>query len=93
MKSTKDLKLVTTTPGKRCGITDLFDDYFKSAFNLTDEEYDFFCENMTDEETSVMVNEKPIYSEKRQMISIRTKLINKYNETKKDKKSLNETGS
>ena len=74
MRTTKDLKLVGG------GMLDAFDNQMKGAFNLTDEEYDYFCEHMTDEETDVMVIPEPTFAQRRKMIAIRNKYLTQFNE-------------
>jgi len=49
----------------------------KGAFNLTDEEYDYLCENMADEEIGAMVNETPTFAERRKMLEIRDRYLNR----------------
>jgi hypothetical protein len=74
MKITKNINIHN---GKKKGINilDLFDDHIKSSFNLSDDEYNHLCDVMTDEEVEIMMNDKPTFSERRKMISIRNKYI------------------
>lgn len=74
MKITKDIN-VHNGKTKNIGIFDLFDDVMKGAFNLNDEEYDYICEHATDEEIGILIIEKPIFSQRRQMIAIRNKYL------------------
>ena len=58
-------------------ITDVFDNFFKSSFRITDDEYDYICEHATYEELEALIpkiNYKPSFSEKRNII----KILNKY---------------
>jgi hypothetical protein len=50
------------------------------TFNITDEEYDYLCVNMTDEEVKIMVNMDPTFADKRQMIEIRNKYLTRFND-------------
>lgn len=75
MKITKNINVHNGKTGG-IGIFDLFDDVMKGAFNLNDAEYDYICNNATDEELSILTISKPTFSEKRQMITIRNKYLN-----------------
>jgi len=75
MKITKDIKIVSAG-----GITDLFDNHIKSIFNITDEEYDFIAENALEEEWDILFNDKPSFSQRREMIKIRSKYLKLYEE-------------
>ena len=66
------------------GIFDLMDNVVKSGFNITDEQYDFICEEATDEEldkfSSILFDNKgATFAEKRQALMIRNKYINLFN--------------
>jgi len=61
---------------KSGGITDLFDNVIKSAWRLTDEEFDSILEKMTDEEMDLFLTEKPTFEEKRKMIILVERLLN-----------------
>ena len=37
------------------GMTDIFDDAVKQLFNITDDEYDFICENATDDDLDLFL--------------------------------------
>jgi hypothetical protein len=56
------------------GLEDLFDNAIKSAYRINDEEYDFICENATDEDLDFLLNEKPNISEKIMIMRV----LNKY---------------
>ena len=58
------------------GLTDLFDNIIKSAWRLTDEEFDNILEKMTDEEMDLFLTEKPTFEEKRKMIILVERLLN-----------------
>lgn len=65
------------------GITDLFDNALKASFNITDEEYDFICENATDEEIGKFVlNDNPTFTERRQSLEVRNKYLEQFNQQK-----------
>ena len=61
---------------KSGGLTDLFDNVIKSAWRITDKEYDSILEKMTDEEMSLFLTEKPTFEEKRRMIILVERLLN-----------------
>jgi predicted house-cleaning noncanonical NTP pyrophosphatase (MazG superfamily) len=58
------------------GLTDLFDNVIKSAWRLTDEEFDSILEKMTDEEMDLFLTEKPTFEEKKKMIILVERLLN-----------------
>jgi predicted house-cleaning noncanonical NTP pyrophosphatase (MazG superfamily) len=60
---------------KSGGLTDLFDNVIKSAWRITDKEYDSILEKMTDEEMSLFLTEKPTFEEKRRMIILVERLL------------------
>jgi hypothetical protein len=67
------------------GLPDVFDDAIKGLFNITDDEYDFICENATDEELDTFLsgigglNNAPNFTEKRKSLEVRDKYLNKFN--------------
>ncbi len=67
------------------GIIDLFDDMIKSAFNITDDEYDFICENATDDELNLFLgglgkndSEPATFSDIRKSLEVRNKYVEYY---------------
>ncbi len=52
------------------GMLDLFDNAIKEIYRITDDEYDYLCENLTDGEMSLFVAEKLTFGEKKQCLSI-----------------------
>lgn len=65
---------------KGCGgLNDIFDDLMKSAWRISDDEYDYILENSTDEELDlILLNEKITISEiKKAMIHVDKWLANK----------------
>jgi hypothetical protein len=52
------------------GMFDLFDNAIKEIYRITDDEYDYLCENLTDGEMSLFVAEKLTFGEKKQCLSI-----------------------
>jgi hypothetical protein len=50
------------------GISALFDNYFKTNMRITDKEYDYICEIVTDEEMEVLAQERLSFSEKRRLM-------------------------
>jgi hypothetical protein len=67
------------------GLTDVFDDTIKGLFNITDDEYDFICENATDEELDTFLsgigglNNEPTFTEKKKALEMRNKYLDKFN--------------
>lgn len=75
VKITKDIKLKHSG-----GMFDLFDNHIKSTYNLTDDEYDFMADNMTEEEIDLFIISEPTFTQKREQINIRAKYLKQYNE-------------
>lgn len=51
-------------------ITDAFDDMFKELWRINDDEYDYLCETLSDEELSVIIPEFESISQIKKAISI-----------------------
>jgi hypothetical protein len=74
----------------RGGITDVFDDFIKGAFNITDEEYDFICENASDKELDEFLGglgsfeTLATFSEKKKSLEIRNKYLSLYGRERKE---------
>jgi hypothetical protein len=57
----------------------------KQLFNITDNEYDFICENASDEELDVFLSgfggldDEPTFTEKRKALEMRNKYLEKFN--------------
>jgi hypothetical protein len=64
---------------KGCGgITDVFDDIFKQLWRINDEEYDYLCETLTDEELSdITPYFKTITQMKKAIVIVNTALSKK----------------
>ena len=66
---------------KAGGFFDLVDNLIKTAFNITDEEYDYICEHATEEEIEEFVlalgsNEGPsTFTQRRRALEIRNKYL------------------
>ncbi len=61
------------------GMFDLFDNVIKEVYRITDEEYDYLAENLSDDEMSFFVSEKLSFGEKRECLKIvQTHLSNYY---------------
>ena len=58
------------------GMLDVFDNHIKGLYRINDDEYDYLCEVMSDEEMDIFVNERPTFSDKRKMIELLNKHIN-----------------
>ena len=60
------------------GMLDLFDNAIKEIYRITDDEYDYLCENLTDGEMTLFVGEKPTFGEKKQCLSIVERVLANY---------------
>lgn len=49
---------------------DLFDNAIKEVYRITDDEYDYLAENLTDGEMSYFVSEKLSFGEKKECLRI-----------------------
>jgi len=67
------------------GLSDVFDNAIKVLFNITDDEYDFICENASDEELDVFLSglggldSEPTFTEKRKALEMRNKYLGIFN--------------
>jgi hypothetical protein len=67
------------------GLNDIFDNMIKQLFNITDNEYDFICENATDEDLNTFLSgfggldDEPTFTEKRKALEMRNKYLEKFN--------------
>lgn len=52
------------------GMLDLFDNAIKETYRITDNEYDYLAENLTDEQTNYFVSEKLSFAEKKECLKI-----------------------
>jgi hypothetical protein len=53
-----------------------FDNTIKQTYRIYDDEFDYIDEKATEEELFLLVNEKPTFAEKREIIKILNKYIN-----------------
>ena len=60
------------------GLFDIFDDHVKMVFRINDEEYDYLCEVMTDEELDLFVREPTTFSERKLLLITVEGYLNKY---------------
>ena len=51
-------------------ITDAFDDMFKELWRINDDEYDYLCETLSDEELAIIIPEFESISQIKKAISI-----------------------
>jgi hypothetical protein len=65
-----DRKLGFTSNGLMggSGIGGLIDATIMETFRITDEEYDYLCENMTDEEMNLFISDSLSFSDKRKLV-------------------------
>lgn len=67
-------------------VTDLIDDMIKSAYNITDDEYDFIAGETSDEDLNVFLDglgdfkSPSTFGQKRRALEVRNKYIKMYNE-------------
>lgn len=74
---------------KGCGgLTDAFDDVLKSAYNITDDEYDFIAGEATDYELGLFLDgldgSKAPFSLRRKALEVRNKYLKLFKETEWD---------
>lgn len=50
------------------GIFDVLDDHIKTVYRINDNEYDYLCEVMTDEELDLFVREPATFGERKQLL-------------------------
>ena len=73
-RTTEDLEIKS-----RGGILDLFDDSIKQGYRITDDEYDYLAEHLTDDEISYFISENLSFGDKRKCLKIvESHLINYY---------------
>lgn len=52
------------------GLLDLFDNFIKELFIITDDEYDYLAEHMSDEEMLIVLTDDSSFSSKRKKLTI-----------------------
>mgnify|MGYP000088070722 FL=1 len=74
--------LKSSLPGEH-GMFDLMDDLFLSAYNITDDEFDFMLEHATEEEEGIIAEaiDSPSFTVKRKSLEIRNKYLKLFNGT------------
>ena len=60
------------------GVTDLFDNTFKATLRINDDEYDYICEQGSDEELNILLTENITFEAGRKVILVRNKLVAQY---------------
>jgi hypothetical protein len=63
------------------GLNDLFDNQFKSAFRINDDEYDYLAENLTDEDSYYFIEEPLTFGECRILIKLLESYLTDYYKT------------
>ncbi len=64
---------------KGCGgITDALDDMIKQLWRINDDEYDYLCDNLTDEELCIIIPEFKNISQIKEAINITNKYLSNY---------------
>jgi hypothetical protein len=58
------------------GMLDAVDNAIKEAYRINDEEYDYLCDKMTDEELSLFASDNFTFSQKRQILTLLNKYLN-----------------
>jgi hypothetical protein len=70
------------------GLNDIFDDYVKGLYNITDDEYDYLAEKMSDGEMDIFVSvfgdNHISFTIKRKALEIRNKYLKQYNDERND---------
>jgi hypothetical protein len=69
----EDLKIKS-----RGGMLDLIDNVIKEVYRITDAEYDYLAENLTDPEISYFVSQKLSFGEKKECLRILKKHLSNY---------------
>lgn len=64
------------------GIFDLFDNSVKFAFRINDEELDYLCKSLPEEELDLMVKDDYTFSEKRKLLETLSKNLKEFYEIK-----------
>jgi len=64
------------------GVMDAFDNAIKECYRLTDNEYDYIAEKLTDEEGEYILCMEPSFSDKRKIIEILNKYFNEMDSNK-----------
>jgi hypothetical protein len=62
------------------GIGGLIDATIMETFRITDEEYDYLCEHMTDEEMNLFISDSLSFSDKRKLVIMLDVYIKNINE-------------
>lgn len=62
------------------GLIDLFDNAIKEMFRITDDEFDYLAEHISEDDMNVVFKENPSFTEKRQCLLIVEKYLTEYNE-------------
>jgi hypothetical protein len=57
------------------GLLDLVDNQIKVVYRINDDEFDYLCEVMSDDELDIFVTDKPTIADKRKMIELLNKHI------------------
>jgi hypothetical protein len=71
-----------------CTLFDMFDNVFKTLFNITDDEYDFIASTAIDSELEIFITsigqigEPSTFTQRRLALELRNKFIAKYNARK-----------
>lgn len=76
-----DRKVGFTTNGIMggTGIAGLLDSTIMETFRITDEEYDYLCEHMSDSEMNSFISSGLSFSDRRMLVIMLDKYIKKYN--------------
>lgn len=60
------------------GLFDLVDNVIKLGHRINDEEYEYMAEKMSEDEISLFTNDKPSFSEMRQMLVMVDRYLGEY---------------
>ena len=61
------------------GIFDLVDNTMKETYRITDNEYDYLCEKLSDDEMNLFSLENLSFTQKKEILIILTKHLTNYN--------------
>lgn len=60
------------------GLSDLFDNVMKEAYRITDDEYDYLADNLTDDEVGYFINENLTFGDKKECLRIVERHLSNY---------------
>lgn len=76
-RTSEDLKIKN-----KGSMFDLFDNFIKEVYRITDEEYDYIAENITEDDMALFVRENLTFGQKKQVLTIVEKHLENFEKTK-----------